>query len=116
MIFEVGNEVLIYYLPAELDHCAADMLKRKTEHVFEEEKVRYIIFDFSKTSFMDSSGIGLLTGRYRKIRDKGGKVYVIHVSDAIDRVLKMSGIYQIVEKRQTRDEVKQELLAGGYYE
>ena len=65
MVYEVANGVLIYYLPEELDHYAADMLKRKTAHVFDEEEIRYLIFDFSKTQFMDSSGIGLITGRFR---------------------------------------------------
>ena len=64
MVYEVANGVLIYYLPEELDHYAADMLKRKTAHVFDEEEIRYLIFDFSKTQFMDSSGIGLITGRF----------------------------------------------------
>jgi anti-anti-sigma regulatory factor len=51
MVYEVANGVLIYYLPEELDHYAADMLKRKTAHVFDEEEIRYLIFDFSKTQF-----------------------------------------------------------------
>ena len=78
MVYEVANGVLIYYLPEELDHYAADMLKRKTAHVFDEEEIRYLIFDFSKTQFMDSSGIGLITGRFRMVHDKGGCVYAVH--------------------------------------
>ena len=77
MVYEVANGVLIYYLPEELDHYAADMLKRKTAHVFDEEEIRYLIFDFSKTQFMDSSGIGLITGRFRMVHDKGGCVYAL---------------------------------------
>lgn len=116
MIFETENGVLIYYLPEELDHFAADMIKRKTEHVFEQDTIRYLIFDFSKTTFMDSSGIGLITGRFRKVHDIGGKVYAVGVNDTIDRVLKMSGIYRIVAKMDSMEAVKMEMLKGGYYE
>lgn len=116
MTYEVGNGALIYYLPEELDHYAADCLKRKTEKEFESGQVRYLIFDFAKTSFMDSSGIGLITGRFRKVHDVGGKVYAIHVNDTIDRVLRMSGIYQILEKKDSKEDIKKEMLEGGYYE
>ena len=61
MVYEVANGVLIYYLPEELDHYAADMLKRKTAHVFDEELIRFMMFFFSKTKLIDSSGIGVIT-------------------------------------------------------
>lgn len=114
--FEVSNGVMIYYLPKELDHYSADKLKRKSEVVFEQENIRYLIFDFEKTEFMDSSGIGLITGRYRKVHDKGGKVYVINVNNAIDKVLTMSGIYRIVSKYNSKDDIINDLYEGGYYE
>lgn len=116
MLYEVENGVMIYYLPEELDHYAADMIKRKTMQVFEEEDIRLLIFDFAKTQFMDSSGIGLITGRFRIVHDKGGAVYAIHVSETIDRVLMLSGIYQILKKVDTMDALKQEMVKGGYYE
>lgn len=116
MLYEVENGVLIYYLPEELDHYAADMIKRKTKDVFADEDIRCLIFDFEKTQFMDSSGIGLITGRFRLVHDKGGAVYAIHVNDTIDRVLLMSGIYQILKKMDTMDALKKELVKGGYYE
>ena len=97
MIFETENGVLIYYLPEELDHFAADMIKRKTEHVFEQDTIRYLIFDFSKTTFMDSSGIGIIVGRYKKISCFQGKVYAIHANMQIRKILHMSGLKRIVE-------------------
>lgn len=115
-LYEVSNNVMIYYLPKELDHFAADMIKRKTQKEFDESMVKFLIFDFEKTTFMDSSGIGLITGRYRRVHDDGGRVYVINVGQTIDKVLTMSGIYRIVEKKETKEEIIKELLKGGYYE
>ena len=116
MLFEAENGVLIYYLPKELDHYTADMMKRKSEHIFEQEQILYLIFDFEKTEFMDSSGIGFITGRFRKVHDIGGAAFAVGICESIDRILKLSGIYQIVKKMDSIDSVKTELLKGGYYE
>ena len=115
-LFESSNGVIIYNLPRELDHFSADMIKRKSESIFEREKIKYVIFDFEKTEFMDSSGIGLITGRFRKVFDNGGKAFVINVNDAVDRILTMSGLYKIVSKKQSKEDIINELLVGGYYE
>lgn len=115
MDYEFSNGVLIYYLPQELDHFEADRIKRKSEAVFAEENVKYIVFDFSRVIFMDSSGIGLITGRYRKISDKKGRAYVINVSEPIDKLLFLSGIYRIVMKRDSKEEIINDLLEGEYY-
>ena len=114
--YEISDGIMIYYLPKELDHYAAEMIKRKSETVFQVEQVRYLIFDFEKTEFMDSSGIGLITGRFRKISDEGGRVFAVNVGENIDRILKMSGIYRIVDKRNTKGDIIKEIGKGGYYE
>lgn len=114
--FEISNGVMIYYLPKELDHYSADSIKRISDKVFDNERINYLIFDFKDTEFMDSSGIGLITGRFRKVHDSGGQVCVVNVNDTIDKILNMSGIYRIISKRDTKDDIIREMLEGGYYE
>ena len=114
--FAVSNGVMIFYLPRELDHFAADRLKTKSEKYFAKEDIKYLIFDFEKTEFMDSSGIGLITGRFRKVYDRGGMVYVVNVKPIIDKILNMSGIYRILCKRDTKEDIINEMIEGGYYE
>jgi stage II sporulation protein AA (anti-sigma F factor antagonist) len=113
MDYECSNGVMIYYLPAELDHFQADRIKRKSEKEFTNGNVRYVIFDFTNVRFMDSSGIGLITGRYRKIKD--GRVYVINTSENIDKLLYLSGIYRIAVKKGDKEEIINDLLKGEYY-
>ena len=114
--YDYSDGTLIYYLPKELDHYAAEKIKTGSEKVFESNDVKFLIFDFDKTLFMDSSGIGLITGRYRRVHDKGGKVYIVNVNQAIDKILKMSGIYRIIEKKEFKYFILWEMVAGGYYE
>ena len=61
------------------------------------EEVKNIVFDFENTRFMDSSGIGIIMGRYRKISCFGGRIYAIHADRQIRRVLRISGLERIVE-------------------
>ena len=115
-VYEVSDEAMIIYLPKELDHYAADKIREKCVKVFEENRIMVLIFDFDKTTFMDSSGIGLVTGRFRVVHDNGGKVYVINVNEHIDKILEMSGIYRIICKKETKEDIINEMVAGGYYE
>ena len=59
--------------------------------------VENVVFDFEDTRFMDSSGIGIIMGRYRKISCFGGHVYAIHTDRQIQRIFRMSGLHKIVE-------------------
>ena len=61
------------------------------------EDVCNVVFDFENTRFMDSSGVGIIMGRYRKISCFGGKVYAIHADRQIQRILRLSGLNKIVE-------------------
>ena len=56
-----------------------------------------MVFDFEATRFMDSSGIGIIMGRYKKIACFGGKVFAIHADRQIKRILYMSGMHKIIE-------------------
>lgn len=57
---------------------------------------RKVLLDFSKVTFMDSAGIGLLIGRYKLAKLLGGTLEVIHASEAITKVLEMSGVVRII--------------------
>ena len=59
--------------------------------------IKNVIFDFSNTAFMDSSGIGIVVGRYKKVSLVGGKVFVIHANRRMEKMLYMSGLMDIVE-------------------
>ena len=68
-------------------------------HISEElDHVKNIVFDFDGMTFMDSSGIGMVMGRYKKMGYLGGNVYVTGVGKGIDRIFSMSGLYKIIQK------------------
>ena len=65
----VKDAVMTIRLPEEVDHFVADRLREEAGEILVERNVREVVFDFRKTVFMDSSGIGLVMGRFRDWRE-----------------------------------------------
>lgn len=95
--FQVIDNCLMVRLPEEVDHHRAAYICESADKYILRDDVQHIVFDFEDTRFMDSSGIGIIMGRYRKISCFGGHVYAIHVDRQIHRILKMSGLNQVVD-------------------
>ena len=102
--YELINQCLVIKLNKELDHHSSLMIREKTDKMIDRGTVKNIIFDFEGATFMDSSGIGVIMGRYKRIIFYGGKVAVTNVSEAIDRILRLSGLYKIIEKYSTNSD------------
>ena len=95
--FQVIDNCLMIRLPDEIDHHGAGIICENADKYLLREDVGNVVFDFENTRFMDSSGIGLIMGRYRKISCFGGRVYAIHVDRQIQKIFRLSGLNKIVE-------------------
>ncbi len=73
----VKDAAMTIRLPEEVDHFVADRLREEAGEILVERNVREVVFDFRKTVFMDSSGIGLVMGRFREMELIGGKVRAV---------------------------------------
>ena len=91
------DNYLCIRMPKEVDHHGAAGIREHADKLLLDDKVRNLVFDFEDTTFMDSSGIGIIIGRYRKISCFGGKVYAIHADERIRRILRASGMSSIIE-------------------
>lgn len=94
---ETKDNILIVTLKGELDHHSAESTRKKIDKEIMEKGSRNIILDLKELSFMDSSGIGLIMGRYKNISEKDGKLLVISGNQYVDRILKMSGLLKIIK-------------------
>ena len=95
--FQVIDNCLMVKLPEEIDHHRAAYICENADKFIVRENVAHVVFDFEDTRFMDSSGIGIIMGRYRKIACFGGRVYAIHVDRQIHRILSVSGLTKVME-------------------
>ena len=97
--YAVDQKNLYIYLGGELDEYTAKRAKESMDKEIDEKGyVKNVIFDFSRSSFMDSTGIGVLLGRYKKLKKCGVKCYIRNPSVNIDKVLQISGLYEIMPK------------------
>ena len=94
---EIIDNCLCIRMPEEIDHHRASNIRESADSLILEEQVKNVVFDFENTNFMDSSGIGIIVGRHKKISCFGGKVYVVNANEIIGRMLKASGLASIIE-------------------
>ena len=94
--FDENDNVLYLQITEEIDHHKAEKIRRLMDNEITRFMPRKIVFDFSKVSFMDSAGIGLLIGRYKLIKLLGGTAEIINTNKSIAKVLEMSGILKII--------------------
>ena len=95
---------LIVYMPEEVDHLSASDLRIAADLVLENYDIHRIVFDFSNTEFMDSSGIGVLLSRYKQMEGSRGTVRIYGAGPRITRILTIGGIMRLVKKCDTREE------------
>lgn len=97
MKYEVQENCLTIFLPGELDHHNAEEIRKRSDYLIDQKHIRYVIFDFTDTTFMDSSGIGVIMGRYKRIYMLGGEVCAVHTSERMKKILTMSGVTRIMQ-------------------
>ena len=93
---EQQGAVLVAYLSGEIDHHAAGRLREQLDARILGAPVERVVLDFSGVGFMDSSGIGLILGRYRMLKELGGVLSVRGVSPQVSRMLQLSGLSSIL--------------------
>ena len=98
LCYEMKKGALTVKLSGELDHSAATRLRGELDGLIAQTGARRLVLDLKGLEFMDSSGIGLIIGRYKLLRRRGGSMAVVGLDARIDRIFKMAGLYQLVER------------------
>ena len=97
MRYQVEENCLTIFLPGELDHHNAEEIRKGADKLIEENHIKCVIFDFQETNFMDSSGIGVIMGRYKMVYLLGGEVWAVHANERMKKILTMSGVTKIIQ-------------------
>lgn len=108
---EQKEKALLVHLIGELDHHYATEIRERIDSEIISSNAEKLIFDFSKVSFMDSSGIGVVMGRYKLMQARGGCVILAAVNPKIEKLMSVSGLRKIIPEFQTLDEAL--IYAGG---
>lgn len=94
-----GNEMRIA-LKGELDHHCAQTARCEIDAFLLDKSIKVLELDLSGVTFMDSSGLGVILGRYRLMAERGGHMRVRGANASINRILKMAGVYSLVEYKE----------------
>lgn len=86
------GEVLTVYLQGEIDHHSAKGMREEIDSAVNFNMPSLLILDFSEVTFMDSSGIGLVMGRFKNLQKSGAKLNLSNLSDSIYKIMKLAGI------------------------
>ena len=97
--YKKTNDSLTFYIYGELDECSSSKAKEMLDSVIVENVfVKNCIFNLSGLSFMDSTGIGLLIGRYKKLKNMGVNSYISGANFSSEKIIELSGLYNIMPK------------------
>lgn len=94
--YKIIGTNLIIKLPTDLDCHNAPIFREEADKVMLQRNINSIVFDFKQTRFMDSTGIGAIIGRYKKVHLVGGNAIAIHVNEQVERVLTLSGVHRLI--------------------
>lgn len=96
-ICETKDDLIIVRLCGDLDHHIIRSVKEEIDECIMNKKIFRIAFDFRNVLFMDSSGIGLIMGRYKKIKPMEGEIFVCNLGLSMQRIFKLSGLFKITK-------------------
>ena len=105
----VTGEVVTARLIGELDHHSAKSMREAIDNAVELNMPSLLVLDFGEVSFMDSSGIGLVMGRFRILSKSGAELHITGASSPIHKMLKLAGIEKlakITNKGETNESTK----------
>ena len=97
MEYERKKGTVTVHLTGELDHCSAQSIRRELDALIAEPGVKTLVLDLQDMPFMDSSGIGVILGRYRTLRERGGGVAVKNMNHQVEKVFTLSGMRQVIQ-------------------
>ena len=95
--------ILTVYLSGEIDHHTAAEMRERVDSLVEVEMAKKLCLDFSDVGFMDSSGVGIVLGRYKKMKGLGGELFVTGASPIIYKIFAMSGLCKLMPINEKKE-------------
>ena len=98
----IGNS-LVVKINGEMDHSNSNGYRQEIDNEIRNRPVKNLIFDFKDLDFMDSSGIGMILGRYKTIKSLNGNVMIASPKKQVEKIINISGLHKIIPIYETTD-------------
>ena len=99
------NDILILRLKGELDEVSVSDLRQKISSYIDTYKINHLVLNLKELTFLDSSGIGFIIGRYHQLKFKDGDVTICHINQKLEKLIYVSGLAKICKIRETEESV-----------
>lgn len=96
--YSYSNSTLVIYFVGELDEHSAKPARERLDELIDSLYVESAIYELTGLNFTDSTGIGLMLGRYKKLKNKGANVFIKGAKPNIEKVLLTSGLYSVMPR------------------
>ena len=104
------DKLLYLKITEEIDHHSCEKIKKRADYEIQIHIPKKLVFDFENVNFMDSSGIGMIIGRYKLVSMFGGNVLIANAKPAIKKILEMSGILKLIKLIEMEEEKVEECI------
>ena len=94
---QIREETVQAFLSGEIDHHSAAQMREKIDESVIQSGAKTLVLDFSLVTFMDSSGIGLVMGRFRLMQENGGELVLQNLPAPLRKVMKLAGLDKLAE-------------------
>lgn len=101
---ELTGERLTAFLSGELDHHSAGAMREEIDEFLQKQRPNQLVLDFGEVTFMDSSGIGLVMGRYKLCAEFGCTLEIHNLSEHAYRVMRLAGLSELAALRKKKKE------------
>lgn len=98
------KDTIIFYLQGELDQHTSTKIRATIEGEWNKKLVKNIILNMDQLSFMDSSGLGVILGRYKQVKNDGGQLVICSINRQVEKIIELSGLKKIIDFYDTEQD------------
>lgn len=109
IVTEIKQGALVVRINGELDMHGAEMFRQTVDQALDDSGVKHIVLNLEKVPFVDSAGLGVILGRYKKVSLQGGRMAAAHIQPQAARVMELSGLFRIIRNHKTEAEALDQL-------
>ncbi len=106
MQIRMNKNTLIVTVMGDMDHHNASTIRSVIDKEIREKPVQNLVFDLSNLDFMDSSGVGLILGRYKRMKELDGNVFIAAAKPEVERIINLSGLHKIIPLYDTMEKAE----------
>ena len=104
--YEVKNGDLVVHVKGEIDHHSAVLVRTGIDEEILAARAQTVLLELSAVDFMDSSGLGLIMGRFALVKQYGGVLAVLDPSPAVEKIMKLAGMERMIPIKRTKERTK----------